>query len=53
MSVLYILVPVALVLSGGAVAFFWWAAHRGQFDDLSTPAVRILLDDPTVGGEES
>ncbi len=46
MSVLYLLVPLALVLSAGAVALFWWAARRGQFDDLETPAMRILMEDP-------
>jgi cbb3-type cytochrome oxidase maturation protein len=27
------------------VGAFVWAAHRGQFDDLDTPAVRVLNDD--------
>ncbi|MFW5965939.1 MAG: cbb3-type cytochrome oxidase assembly protein CcoS [Persicimonas sp.] len=29
----------------GAVASFWWATRQGQFDDLETPAVRVLMDD--------
>lgn len=45
MSVLYLVVPVALLLVGGAVAAFAWAARRGQFDDLTTPAIRALHDD--------
>lgn len=45
MSVLYIVVPLALVVVGAAVAAFMWAARRGQFDDLDTPAVRALHDD--------
>lgn len=45
MSVLYIVVPVALVLVGGALCAFLWAARRGQFDDVTTPAVRAVLDD--------
>ena len=45
MSVLYVLVPVALLLVAGAVAAFGWAARRGQFDDLTTPAIRALQDD--------
>jgi cbb3-type cytochrome oxidase maturation protein len=47
MSILYLLVPLALVMSAGAAWLFWWATHRGQFDDLETPAVRILMDDET------
>lgn len=45
MSVLYILVPLALLLVAFAVAAFLWAAKKGQLDDLTTPAVRILYDD--------
>jgi len=45
MSVLYLLVPLALLVVGIALAAFSWAASRGQFDDLDTPARRILLDD--------
>ena len=45
MNVLYLLVPLALVLAGGAAAAFRWAVRDGQFDDVETPALRILLDD--------
>ncbi len=46
MSVLYVLVPLALVLVVGFVFAFVWGARTGQFDDLSTPAYRPLIDDP-------
>jgi len=45
MSVIYIVVPLALLVVAAAVAAFVWAANRGQFDDLDTPAVRMLHDD--------
>ena len=45
MSILYVLIPLALLLLGGAVWAFFWAVSSGQFDDLDTPAVRIILDD--------
>ncbi|MBI5627314.1 MAG: cbb3-type cytochrome oxidase assembly protein CcoS, partial [Candidatus Rokubacteria bacterium] len=35
MSVLYVVIPIALLMSAGAVATFLWAVRRGQFDDLS------------------
>jgi cbb3-type cytochrome oxidase maturation protein len=44
-SVLFLVVPVALVLVGVAVAAFAWATRQGQFDDLTTPAMRALEDD--------
>jgi cbb3-type cytochrome oxidase maturation protein len=45
MSILYVLIPLALLLLGGAVWVFFWAVSSGQFDDLDTPAVRIIMDD--------
>jgi cbb3-type cytochrome oxidase maturation protein len=45
MSVLYIVLPLALLVVGIAVGAFVWATRRGQFDDLDTPAVRMLHDD--------
>ncbi len=45
MSVVYVLLPVASLLAAVAVGAFIWAVRRGQFDDLTTPAVRILHDD--------
>jgi len=44
-TVLFVLVPMALVLAGGAVLAFLWAANDGQMDDLTTPAIRILHDE--------
>jgi cbb3-type cytochrome oxidase maturation protein len=45
MSVLYIVLPLALAIVVGAVTGFVWASRRGQFDDLDTPAVRMVVDD--------
>lgn len=45
MNVLFVLVPLALVLAAAAAAAFRWAVRDGQFDDVETPALRILLDD--------
>lgn len=45
MSILYVLIPLALLVLGIAVWAFFWAVGSGQFDDLDTPAMRIVLDD--------
>jgi cbb3-type cytochrome oxidase maturation protein len=45
MSVVYLVLPLALLLVGGAVLAFIWSARSGQMDDLDTPAVRMLHDD--------
>ena len=46
MSVVFVLVPIGLVIGVAAIAAFLWATRQGQFDDLDTPALRILGDDP-------
>lgn len=45
MSVVYLLLPVALVLAAVAVYAFIRAVRGGQYDDLDTPAIRMLHDD--------
>ncbi|WP_309672822.1 cbb3-type cytochrome oxidase assembly protein CcoS [Gemmatimonas sp.] len=44
MSVIYLVLPLALIIVGGAVLAFVWSAKSGQYDDLETPAVRVLHD---------
>lgn len=45
MTVLYILIPVAIVLVVIAILVFNWAVNSGQYDDLDGPAHSILFDD--------
>lgn len=45
MSVIFIMIPGALVLAALGVFAFVLAAKRGQFDDLDTPAMRAVFDD--------
>jgi cbb3-type cytochrome oxidase maturation protein len=45
MSVIYIVLPLALLAAATAVGGFIWASRSGQFDDLTTPGVRVALDD--------
>lgn len=42
---IFVLLPVALLFAGAAVAVFLWAVRSGQMDDLDTPPLRILHDD--------
>ena len=50
MNSLLLLVPISLVLLGVAIAAFAWAVRGGQFDDLDTPALDILRDEPAPPG---
>ena len=58
LDILYLLIPASVALALVALALFVWAIHSGQFDDLETPAIRILFDDspagpPTAGSGET
>ena len=46
MNALLILIPLSLVLLLAAIWAFAWSVRRGQFDDLDTPAIDILQDEP-------
>lgn len=48
MNILLLLIPISLLLLVAAVWAFAWAVRKGQFDDLDTPALDILADDPPV-----
>ena len=45
MSLVFVALPAALALAIAGVIAFIWAIRRGQYDDLDTPAVRMLHDD--------
>lgn len=47
LEALYLLIPASIVLAAIALALFIWAIHSGQFDNLETPAIRILFEDGT------
>ena len=48
MNILLILIPVTLLVVLIAVALFFWAVNHQQFDDLDSPAILPLLDNPVV-----
>lgn len=45
MSMLYILIPLAVVLLALAVWALLWAIKNGQFDDLESHGWSVVLDD--------
>ncbi|AJQ94599.1 cbb3-type cytochrome oxidase assembly protein CcoS [Gynuella sunshinyii] len=45
MQILYLLIPLSLLLLGTALAGLVWAVRKGQYDDLDSPAHKILYDD--------
>jgi cbb3-type cytochrome oxidase maturation protein len=45
MSIIYVLIPIAMLFVAIAVAVFFWAVKSEQFDDLDRQSVSILFDD--------
>ena len=45
MSIIYILIPVAVLLTSLGIYIFFWAVKAEQFDDLEKQGMSILFDD--------
>ncbi|WP_409526227.1 cbb3-type cytochrome oxidase assembly protein CcoS [Nitrincola sp. MINF-07-Sa-05] len=45
MNSMLLLIPLGIILAGGAMWAFFWSVNNGQFDDLDSPAHSILFDD--------
>ena len=46
MNILLVMVPLSIVLLIGAGFAFFWAVEHDQFDDMETPSLMPLLDNP-------
>ena len=57
MTMLYVLIPLAVLLLAVAVWALLWAIKSGQFDDLDSQGWSVVLDDdqkpPQLGEDES
>jgi cbb3-type cytochrome oxidase maturation protein len=45
MTMLYVLIPLAMVLLAVAIWALLWAIKSGQFDDLDSHGWSVVLDD--------
>jgi len=45
MSVMPLIVICSILVAGGFLLAFLFATKRGHYDDLGTPAIRMLFDD--------
>ncbi len=48
MSVIIILISVSICIAGGFLAAFMWSVNDGQFDDIQSPAERMLFTNNTI-----
>lgn len=44
MSVIYVLIPIAILLTAIGIYLFFWAVKTEQFDDLEKQGMSILFD---------
>lgn len=51
MNILLVMIPLSILLLIGAVIAFFWAVDHDQFDDMDTPRLLPLLDDPHASPE--
>lgn len=52
MTVIFVVLPLAILIGIAGLIAFIWAARTGQFDDMETPALRMLFDDDAAKGRE-
>ncbi len=48
MNVLVLLIFVSLIVATVFLICFIWAVRSGQYEDTSTPPMRLLLEEPRV-----
>ena len=48
MEVIVVLLIASIFIAAGFLAAFLWAVRSEQYDDLETPAVRMLFENPTA-----
>ena len=45
MSIIYVLIPLAVIIVALAIGIFFWAVKSNQFEDLERQGYSILFDD--------
>ncbi|MBI3414144.1 MAG: cbb3-type cytochrome oxidase assembly protein CcoS [Verrucomicrobia bacterium] len=45
MSVIFLLIPLSIALATLFLAAFIWAVRSGQYEDISTPSMRVLMEE--------
>lgn len=45
MSIIFVLIPLAVIIVAIAIGVFFWAVKSNQFDDLERQGYSILFDD--------
>ncbi len=49
MSIIYVLIPIAILLTAIGIYIFFWAVKTEQFEDLEKQGLSILFDEQDEG----
>ena len=55
MSVIFLLIPLSILFAVAFLFAFIWSVRSGQYEDTTTPSMRVLLDERTTlqSGQDS
>lgn len=53
MSIIYILIPIAAILTAIGIYLFFWAVKTEQFDDLEKQGLSILFEEDDQSTNEN
>ncbi|NUZ09502.1 cbb3-type cytochrome oxidase assembly protein CcoS [Pseudoalteromonas sp. McH1-7] len=53
MSIIYVLIPIAILFVIIAIGIFFWAVRSEQFSDLNKQGHSILFDDDKIKADEN
>lgn len=48
MSIIFLLIPLSIVFAVAFLFAFIWSVRSGQYEDTTTPSMRLLLDERTA-----
>lgn len=52
MSIIYVLIPIAMIFVAIAVWVFFWAVKSDQYEDLDREGINILFDEDLAEQQE-
>jgi cbb3-type cytochrome oxidase maturation protein len=52
MSIIYVLIPIAMLFVAIAIVVFFWAVKSNQYDDLDREGINILFDEDLSEAEK-
>lgn len=53
MSAIFFLIPLSIIFAVAFLCAFIWSVRSGQYEDTTTPSMRLLLDEKTAAKPDS